>query len=153
MECHLCNVRRFKPYWVPVAKMYNATASSNGLSQGGHRGLARVKALPDAASLATPAHYESDSYKTESDDTESIESDATYSSDGSASGAQQQGRGNRSGIAAGVILAFCIGAIVGAFAYSSYEKRTQVPESPTSELIERNHLLHMQSSVSQSPHS
>ena len=134
-----------------MAKMYNATASSNGLSQGGHRGLARVTAVSNSASLATPAHYEADSYRTESDDTDSVEEDATYSSDGSDS-SDQTGGSSKSGIAAGIILAFCVGAIAGAFAYSSFEKRTQVPDSPSSEMVEQTRLLHMQSSVSQNPH-
>ena len=143
VDCVTC---RFKPYWVPVAAMYNATASSNGLNQGGHRGLARVKALPGSATLASPPEYKADSFRTESDDTESVQSDATY--DGSNQG-RKSGRG---GAVAAVLLAFCAGAIVGALAYRGHERRT-VATGHNHELVTVNsdqthELLQQQSSVS-----
>lgn len=137
---------RFKPYWVPVEKMYNATSSSNGLAQGGHRGLARVTAVQGSANLAMPPQYESNTYRTESDDSASVQSDATYSSDDSVS--MQNSGSSWTGVAAGVILAFCIGAIAGALAYRGHEQRTSF-DTRSSELVEQNHLLHQQSSVSQ----
>ena len=141
-----CAVCRFKPYWVPLAAMYNATSSSSGLNQGGHRGLARVKAVPGSASLASPSEYEADSFRTESDDTESVQSDATY--DGSNPG-RKSGRG---GAVAAVLLAFCAGAIVGALAYRGHERRT-VETGHNHELVTVNsdqthELLQQQSSVS-----
>lgn len=126
--------------------MYNATSSSNGLAQGGHRGLARVTAVQGSANLAMPPQYESNTYRTESDDSASVQSDATYTSDDSVS---MQNSGSRwTGVAAGVILAFCIGAIAGALAYRGHEQRTYF-DTRSSELVEQNHLLHQQSSVSQ----
>lgn len=141
-----CVVCRFKPYWVPVAAMYNATTSSNGLNQGGHRGLARVKALPGSSTLASPPEYEADSFRTESDDTESVQSDATYNH-----GEQERKSGVGSAVAA-VLLAFCAGAIVGALAYRGHERRT-VADAYSSELVTVNsdpthELLQQQSSVS-----
>ena len=125
--------------------MYNATASSNGLNQGGHRGLARVKALPGSANLASPPQYEADSFRTESDDSESIQSDAT------SDGERQGSNSGRGGAVAAVILAFCAGAIVGALAYRGHERRT-APERYSSELVtqtdQTHELLQQQSSVS-----
>lgn len=138
---------RFKPYWVPVAAMYNATASSNGLNQGGHRGLARVTAMPGSATLASPPEYEAESFRTESDDTHSVQSDATYDGDGSG----PTSKPTRGGAVAAVLLAFCAGAIVGALAYRGHERRT-VADAYGSELVpqsEHTHeLLQQQSSVS-----
>lgn len=137
---------RFKPYWVPIAAMYNATASSNGLNQGGHRGLARVKALPGSATLASPPQYAADTFRTESDDTESIQSDATYD------GREHGTKSGRGGAVAAVLLAFCAGAIVGALAYRGHERRT-VSHGHSHELVTVNsdqthELLQQQSSVS-----
>lgn len=125
--------------------MYNATASSNGLNQGGHRGLAKVTALPGSANLATPPEYEADSFRTESDDTESIQSDATSDGD------KQASKPGRGGAVAAVLLAFCAGAIVGALAYRGHERRTST-DAYSSELVtqtdQTHELLQQQSSVS-----
>ncbi|KAL0037777.1 hypothetical protein WJX77_011527 [Trebouxia sp. C0004] len=138
---------RFKPYWVPVEKMYNATASSNGLAQGGHRGLARVTAQQGSANLATPPHYESDTLRSESDDTASIQSDAT--SDNTPSSTAQRGSSNWAGAVAGILLAFCVGAIVGAVAYRGHEQHVSPLDTHSSELVEQHRLLNQQSSLSQ----
>jgi len=145
----LCNFVscRFKPYWVPVGKMYNATASSNGLAQGGHRGLARVTAQQGSASLATPSQYESDTLRSESDDTASIQSDAT--SDSTTSSTAQRGSSSWAGAVAGILLAFCVGAIVGAVAYRGHEQRMSPLDTHSSELVEQHRLLNQQSSLSQ----
>ena len=128
--------------------MYNATASSNGLNQGGHRGLVRVTALPGSATLASPPEYEAESFRTESDDTQSVQSDATY--DGDDDGAHNS-KPARGGAVAAVLLAFCAGAIVGALAYRGHERRT-VAVGYGSELVPQNdhthELLQQQSSVS-----
>ena len=131
--------------------MYKATASSNGLAQGGHRGLARVTALPGSAQLPTPPQYASNSPRSESDDSASVQSDAT-SSNGQSSSPAKEGKTNRSGVVAAVLLAFCVGAIAGAFAYRGHERHATL-DTYSSELVEQNRLLHNQSSVSQSPHA
>lgn len=138
---------RFKPYWVPVEKMYNATASSNGLAQGGHRGLARVTAQQGSANLATPPQYESDTLRSESDDTASIQSDAT--SDSTTSSTAQRGSSTWAGAVAGILLAFCVGAIVGAVAYRGHEQHMSPLDTHSSELVEQHRLLNQQSSLSQ----
>jgi len=138
---------RFKPYWVSVEKMYNATASSNGLAQGGHRGLARVTAQQGSANLATPPQYESDTLRSESDDTASIQSDAT--SDSTTSSTAQQRSSNWAGAVAGILLAFCVGAVVGAVAYRAHEQHMSPLDTHSSELVEQHRLLNQQSSVSQ----
>ncbi len=132
--------------------MYNATASSNGLAQGGHRGLARVTALQGSANLAVPSHYESDGSTSESDDSARVQS--VYSSDdGTSSSTYQKSSSNWASVVTGVLLAFCVGTIVGAFAYSRHERRAGVSLEPySSELVEQNRLLHQQSSVSQNQH-
>ena len=140
-------VCRFKPYWVPVEKMYNATASSKGLAQGGHRGLARVTAQQGSATLATPPQYESDTLRSESDDTASIQSDAT--SDSTTSSTAQRGSSNWAGAVAGILLAFCVGAIVGAVAYRGHEQHVTPLDTHSSELVEQHRLLNQQSSLSQ----
>lgn len=133
---------------MPVAAMYNATVSSNGLNQGGHRGLARVTALPGSATLASPPEYEAESFRTESDDTQSVQSDATYDDEGDGGNKSKPGRGSA---VAAVLLAFCAGAIVGALAYRGHERHT-VANGYDSELVPQSdhthELLQQQSSVS-----
>lgn len=127
--------------------MYDATASSNGLAQGGHRGLARVTAQAGSANLATPAQYESDSLSSDSDDSAVIQSDAT--SEDTSSSTVTKGSINWAGALAGILLAFCAGAIAGAVAYRGHEMRTGSLEPHSSELVEQHRLLNQQSSVSQ----
>lgn len=92
--------------------MYNATASSAGLNQGGHRGVVRVTAQPGALLLAVPASYQATVTASESDDpSDRLESTTTSTSTSSSN------HNNGFGTIASVLLAFCGGLVIGAFVH------------------------------------
>lgn len=119
---------RFKPYWVPVAQMYNATASSHGLNQGGHRGIVRVTAVPGASSLALPASYQTVHSASEESDDPSDRIETTSST--------SQGN-NGFGTIASVMLSFCAGLVIGAFLHHANNRiRNPSPAGYSAEMSE-----------------
>lgn len=108
--------------------MYNSTASSAGLAQGGHRGIVRVTAVPGAALLAVPASYQAHDSASESDDpSDRVQSMTTSSSS----------HNNGFGTIASVLLAFCGGLVIGAFVHHANNRvRTSGSAGYSSELSE-----------------
>ena len=124
---------RFKPYWVPLATMYNATASSAGLNQGGHRGVVRVTAQPGALSLAVPASYQATVTASEESDDPSDRLESTTTSTTTSSSHHNNGFGT----IASVLLAFCGGLVIGAFVHHANNRvRTASNAGYSSELSE-----------------
>lgn len=109
--------------------MYNATASSHGLNQGGHRGIVRVTAEPGASSLAVPASYDAAHTASEESDDPSARIESTSTSSGS--------HNNGFGTIASVMLSFCAGLVIGAFVHHANNRvRNAGPSGYSSELTE-----------------